>query len=57
MMHEKIRLYGKRKADAIQKATNQRTTLVKWRGENFETAEYLEMVINGKHYRMTPTVH
>ena len=57
MIHEKIRLYGKRKADAIQKATNQRTTMVKWRGENFETAEYLETVINGKHYRMTPTVH
>ena len=57
MIHEKIRLCGKRKADAIQKVTNQRTTLVKWRGENFETAEYLEMVINGKHYRMTPAVH
>ena len=57
MIHEKIRLYGKRKADAIQKATNQRTTLVKWRGENFETAEYLEMVINGVHYKMSTTVH
>ena len=57
MMHEKIRLYGKRKADAIQKATKQRITMVKWRGESFETADYLETVINGVHYKMTPTVH